>query len=98
MQRWYPPPILIPPTPPTARQRARELANTPEFAHAQRAKKEGGSSVRRTQESDRAAPLAPAAVEVAIGTVLLPAAAPRSKHTYPSSTPTFSNSFSTLPI
>jgi len=47
-----------------ARQRARELANTPEFAKAQRGKKEGGSPVRGTQESDRIAPLAPAQTEV----------------------------------
>jgi hypothetical protein len=47
------------------RQRARDLANTSEFALAQRQrKKEGGSLVRGTEESDRSASGAPAEIEV----------------------------------
>src|ERR1700724_1050972 len=53
-----------------ARQRARELANTPEFAQAQRQRKEGGSLVRGTEEPDRPASLAPAETEVRAGAVL----------------------------
>src|SRR5215472_3006803 len=41
-----------------ARQRARELASTPEFAKAQRQRKKSGSLVRRAQESNRTATLA----------------------------------------
>jgi len=54
-----------------ARQRARELANTPEFAYAQRQSKEGRSAVRGTQESDWSASGAPTQIEVRAGTVLL---------------------------
>jgi hypothetical protein len=45
-------------------------ANTPEFATAHAAKKEGGSLIRGTQESDWAAALAPAEIEVRAGAVL----------------------------
>ncbi|PYX31376.1 MAG: hypothetical protein DMG77_06835, partial [Acidobacteria bacterium] len=41
-----------------ARQRARDLVNTPAFANRTAAKKEGGSAVRGTEESDRTASLA----------------------------------------
>jgi hypothetical protein len=53
-----------------ARQRARELVNTPAFAQAQRKKKESGSLVCGTQESDRAATLALTANEVRSRAVL----------------------------
>jgi len=65
-----------------ARQRARELANTPEFAHAQRATKEGGSIIRGTQESARAASLAPAQIEVRARAVL-PGSGPEHQATGP---------------
>ena len=41
-----------------ARQRARDLVNTPGFAKRTTGKKEGGSAVRGTQESDRTSSLA----------------------------------------
>ena len=47
-----------------ARQRARELANTPEFTKAQRQRKKGGGLVRGTQKSDRIAALAFAETQV----------------------------------
>jgi hypothetical protein len=50
----------------SARQRARELANTPEFFQAQ----ESRGSVCGTQESDRIAPLALTTYEVRSGAVL----------------------------
>jgi hypothetical protein len=50
-----------------ARQRARELANTPEFAQAQRERKKVEA---RTQESDRIASPAFAQIEVCAGAVL----------------------------
>ena len=53
-----------------ARQRARELANTPEFAHAQRERKKVEALFAELEESDRAAPLAPAQTEVRAGAVL----------------------------
>ena len=68
-----------------ARQRARELAKTPEFAKAQRQRKEGGSPVRGTQESDRIASLAPAQTEVRAGAVLLGRSSP--EHQAPSAVP-----------
>src|SRR5215831_3999775 len=43
-----------------ARQRTRDLANTPEFAHATATKKEGGSPICRTEELHRFASLVPA--------------------------------------
>jgi hypothetical protein len=52
-----------------ARQRARELANTPEFAKAQRQRKKV-EAVRGTQESDRTAPSTPATTEVRARAVL----------------------------
>src|SRR6201988_2347355 len=52
-----------------ARQRARELANTPEFTKAQR-QKEGGSLVRGTEESDRIAAFASAENQVRARAVL----------------------------
>ena len=54
-----------------ARQRARDLANTPEFAHATATKKEGGSPICRTEELHRFASLVPAETQVRAGTVLL---------------------------
>jgi len=53
-----------------ARQRARELANTPEFAKAQRQRKKSGSPVSRTEESDRTAARALTTHEIRSGAVL----------------------------
>jgi len=55
-----------------ARQRARELANTPEFAKAQRQrKKESGSTICGAQEPNRTASLAPAPLEVCTRAILV---------------------------
>ena len=53
-----------------ARQRARELVNTPEFAKSTAPKKEGGSLVRGTEESDRIAALASAETQIRARAVL----------------------------
>ena len=54
-----------------ARQRARELANTPEFAKAQRQRKKVEALFAELKKSDRTAPLASAEIEVRTGAVLL---------------------------
>ena len=74
-----------------ARQRARELANTPEFAAGTAAKKEGGSLVRGTQESDRTASLAPAEIEVRAGAVLPGSGGPEHQATRAVPQPTDNN-------
>ena len=53
-----------------ARQRARELVEHARVREGTAAKKEGGSPVRGTQESDRTASPAPAEIEVRAGAVL----------------------------
>ena len=63
-----------------ARQRARELATTPEFP-IPAAKKEGGSLVRGTEEPDRTAPPTPAAVEVCSRAVLAGSGGPKHQAT-----------------
>jgi hypothetical protein len=65
-----------------ARQRARELAHTPEFAQAQRREKESGSVVRGTQASDRAAPPPPTEIEVRARTVLPGSRSPEHQATH----------------
>ena len=53
-----------------ARQRARELANTPEFSTAQRQRKKVEALFAELRESDRTAPLALTTLEVRSGAVL----------------------------
>jgi len=53
-----------------ARQRARRVGEHARVCQGTAGKKEGGSPVRGTQESDRIAPLAPAQTEVRAGAVL----------------------------
>ena len=53
-----------------ARQRARELVNTPEFAKAQRQRKKVEALFAELKESNRIASLAPAQTEVRAGAVL----------------------------
>jgi hypothetical protein len=62
-----------------ARQRAQELARTPAFVAAQRARRKVEALVCRTQEPDRIASFAPASNEIRPGTVLLGRHGPESQ-------------------
>jgi hypothetical protein len=65
----------------SARQRARDLANTPVFASAKRERKKSRGAVCGAEESDRAASPAPTPDEVRSGAVLLRSGGPEPQAT-----------------